>query len=56
MNRAVHCVEIMDRPRQALRVAERAGERITVFSGEISTFLAESANNELCCSLCVHVS
>jgi hypothetical protein len=37
----------MDRPRQALRVAERTGERITVFSDEVSKFLAESAKNEL---------
>jgi hypothetical protein len=37
----------MDRPRQALRVAELAGERIAVFSDKISAFLAESAKNEL---------
>lgn len=37
----------MDRPRQAQRVAERAGEPITVFSDEVSKFLAESAKNEL---------
>jgi hypothetical protein len=30
----------MDRPRQALRVEEGVEERITVFSGEISKFLA----------------
>ena len=46
----------MDRLRQALRVAERAGERITVFYEEVSKFLVESAKNELrWASLSVHV-
>jgi len=37
----------MDRPKQALRVAERAGERVAVFSVKMCKFLAESAKNEL---------
>jgi hypothetical protein len=41
------CGNNVNRPRQALRVAERAGELIAAFSDEISKFLAESAKNEL---------